>query len=112
LGRGFLTGAINESTTFDSADFRNKLPRFTSENRKANQAVVDVIAGSAARMNATPAQVALAWLLVLIGASDPGMRVQRTSDRPRKGLPVDCLSLDRGGYRRVFTGARAGRHAG
>jgi aryl-alcohol dehydrogenase-like predicted oxidoreductase len=63
LGRGFLTGKIDERTTFDSSDFRNTLPRFTPENRKANQALVDRLAAIAARKHATPAQVALAWLL-------------------------------------------------
>lgn len=63
LGRGFLTGAINENTYFDSNDFRNKLPRFSEENRKANQALVDVIKGIATEKNATPAQIALAWLM-------------------------------------------------
>jgi aryl-alcohol dehydrogenase-like predicted oxidoreductase len=63
LGRGFLTGKINENTTFDSSDFRNTLPRFTPEARKANQAVVDLLGKIAKRKKATPAQVALAWLL-------------------------------------------------
>src|SRR2546425_2623547 len=63
LGRGFLTGAINENTTFDQSDFRNTLPRFTPEARKANQALVDLLGRIAARKKATPAQVALAWLL-------------------------------------------------
>ena len=63
LGRGFLTGAINENTDFDSNDFRNKLPRFSEENRKANQALVDLIKGIATEKNATPAQIALAWLM-------------------------------------------------
>ena len=63
LGRGFLTGKIDENTTFDSSDFRNRAPRFTPEARKANQAVVDLLERIAARKNATPAQVALAWLL-------------------------------------------------
>jgi aryl-alcohol dehydrogenase-like predicted oxidoreductase len=63
LGRGFLTGAINEKTTFASDDFRNKLPRFTAEARKANQAVVNLLGQIAKRKNATPAQIALAWLL-------------------------------------------------
>jgi pyridoxine 4-dehydrogenase len=63
LGRGFLTGAINENTTFDSKDFRNNVPRFTAENRKANQALVDVLGDLAAKKNATRAQLALAWLL-------------------------------------------------
>jgi aryl-alcohol dehydrogenase-like predicted oxidoreductase len=63
LGKGFLTGKIDESTTFDSSDFRNIVPRFTPEARKANQALVDLLGRIAARKNATPAQIALAWLL-------------------------------------------------
>ena len=63
LGKGFLTGKIDESTTFDSSDFRNIVPRFTPENRKANQELVDLLARIAARKKATPAQIALAWLL-------------------------------------------------
>ncbi len=63
LGRGFLTGKINEDTTFDSSDFRNMLPRFTPKARKANQALVDLLGEIAKRKKATPAQIALAWLL-------------------------------------------------
>jgi aryl-alcohol dehydrogenase-like predicted oxidoreductase len=63
LGKGFLTGKINENTTFDSSDFRTIVPRFTPEARKANQAVVDLLSDIARRRNATPAQIALAWLL-------------------------------------------------
>src|SRR5437763_240414 len=63
LGKGFLTGKINEKTSFDSSDFRNQLPRFTPEARKANQALVDLLGKIAQRKKATPAQVALAWLL-------------------------------------------------
>jgi aryl-alcohol dehydrogenase-like predicted oxidoreductase len=63
LGRGFLTGKIDENTTFDRSDFRNTLPRFTPENRQANQALVDLLARTAKRKQATPAQIALAWLL-------------------------------------------------
>jgi aryl-alcohol dehydrogenase-like predicted oxidoreductase len=63
LGKGFLTGAINENTKFDKNDFRNIVPRFDEENRKANQIVVDKIAEFAKKKNATPAQVALAWVL-------------------------------------------------
>lgn len=63
LGRGFLTGKIDENTTFDRSDFRNRAPRFTPEARKANQAVVDLLERIALRKNATPAQIALAWLL-------------------------------------------------
>src|SRR5215469_11643721 len=63
LGRGFLTGKINENTTFDSSDFRNILPRFTPKARKANQTLVDLLGTIAKRKRATPAQIALAWLL-------------------------------------------------
>jgi aryl-alcohol dehydrogenase-like predicted oxidoreductase len=63
LGKGFLTGAINESTSFDKNDFRNIVPRFSEENRKANQGLVDVLGQIAAARQATPAQIALAWLL-------------------------------------------------
>jgi len=63
LGKGFLTGAITESTSFDKADFRNVVPRFSEENRKANQGLVAVLSGIAASKQATPAQIALAWLL-------------------------------------------------
>lgn len=63
LGKGFLTGKISEDTQFDKADFRNIVPRFTAENRKANQAMVDLIGKFAQQKKATPAQIALAWLL-------------------------------------------------
>ncbi|HZE68909.1 MAG TPA: aldo/keto reductase [Pyrinomonadaceae bacterium] len=63
LGRGFLTGKMDENTTFDSSDFRNIVPRFTPEARKANQALVDLLGKIAERKKATPAQIALAWLL-------------------------------------------------
>ena len=63
LGRGFLTGKIDEETTFSSSDMRNRLPRFTQEARKTNQALIDLVKAIAERKNATPAQIALAWLL-------------------------------------------------
>jgi aryl-alcohol dehydrogenase-like predicted oxidoreductase len=63
LGKGFLTGKISEDTKFDKSDFRNIVPRFTAENRKANQAVVDLLGKFAQEKKATPAQIALAWLL-------------------------------------------------
>jgi aryl-alcohol dehydrogenase-like predicted oxidoreductase len=63
LGKGFLTGKIDETTTFDSSDFRNTVPRFSPENRKANQDLVDLIGRIAAKKQATPAQIAIAWLL-------------------------------------------------
>jgi aryl-alcohol dehydrogenase-like predicted oxidoreductase len=63
LGKGFLTGKIDETTTFDPTDFRNVVPRFTPEARKANLALVDLLRGVATRKGVTPAQIALAWLL-------------------------------------------------
>jgi aryl-alcohol dehydrogenase-like predicted oxidoreductase len=63
LGKGFLTGAINKNTQFDKNDFRNVVPRFSPKNRDANQAVVDMIGRFATQKNATPAQIALAWIL-------------------------------------------------
>jgi aryl-alcohol dehydrogenase-like predicted oxidoreductase len=63
LGKGFLTGKMNENTTFDSSDFRSTLPRFTPEALKANQALIDLLAKIGERRKATPAQIALAWLL-------------------------------------------------
>jgi len=63
LGRGFLTGKIDENTTFDSSDFRSSVPRFSPENRKANQALVNLISAIAEKKEVTPAQIALAWLL-------------------------------------------------
>jgi aryl-alcohol dehydrogenase-like predicted oxidoreductase len=63
LGRGFLTGKIDENTTFDSSDFRNLLPRFTPEARRANQALISILQTIGDKKSATPAQIALAWLL-------------------------------------------------
>ncbi len=63
LGKGFLTGQIDDQTTFDRGDFRNIVPRFTAENRKANQTLVDLLGRIAKPKGATPAQIALAWLL-------------------------------------------------
>jgi aryl-alcohol dehydrogenase-like predicted oxidoreductase len=63
LGKGFLTGKIDDTTTFDSSDFRSSVPRFTAENRKANQVLVDLLQSMAQRKHATPGQIALAWLL-------------------------------------------------
>ena len=63
LGKGFLTGKIDQSTTFDSTDFRNFVPRFEAENRKANQALIELLGRIAGRKQVTPAQIALAWLL-------------------------------------------------
>jgi aryl-alcohol dehydrogenase-like predicted oxidoreductase len=88
LGKGFLTGAINETTTFDSTDFRNIVPRFAPEARKANQSLVSLLGEIAARKQATPAQIALAWLLaqqpwiVPIRAPPSCIAWRRTSAQP------------------------------
>src|SRR4030095_1922125 len=79
-GRGFLTGKIDETTTFDSNDFRNVVPRFTAENRKANLAVVEWASEYAERKRATPAQIALAWLLAQKPSIVP---IPGTTKRPR-----------------------------
>ena len=71
LGKGFLTGKINENTKFDKTDFRNIVPRFTPENRRANQALVDLISKFAQSKKSTPAQIALAWLLAQKPANVP-----------------------------------------
>jgi aryl-alcohol dehydrogenase-like predicted oxidoreductase len=63
LGRGFLTGKIDETTTFEKGDFRSSLPRFSAEARKANQALIDVVGALAAQKRVSPAQIALTWLL-------------------------------------------------
>ena len=65
LGKGFLTGTIDTTTTFEAGDFRNAIPRFAAGARAANQAMVDLLARIARRLSATPAQVALAWLLAI-----------------------------------------------
>ena len=78
LGKSFLTGAIKEDTQFDKTDFRNMVPRFTAENRKANQALVKTLSKFAQRKKATPAQLALAWIL----AQKPRMvRIPATTKR-------------------------------
>ena len=88
LGKGFLTGKIDENTTFDPADFRNVVPRFTEENRKANVAFVEWLKAFAVRKGATPAQVALAWLLAqkpcgTAACSTNPVRKASTPDRRR-----------------------------
>ena len=91
LGKGFLTGKINENTTFDSSDFRNTVPRFNAENRKANQAIVDLISKIAQRKKATPAQIALAWLF----AQKPWMvPIPGTTKLARLEENIGALSVD------------------
>jgi aryl-alcohol dehydrogenase-like predicted oxidoreductase len=91
LGRGFLTGKMNEHTTFDSTDFRNTLPRFTPEARKANRALVDLLGEIAKRKNATPAQIALAWLL----AQKPWIvPIPGTTKLQRLEENIDAVSIE------------------
>jgi aryl-alcohol dehydrogenase-like predicted oxidoreductase len=91
LGKGFLTGKINENTTFASTDLRARIPRFTPEARKANQALVDLLAGIAERKKATPAQIALAWLL----AQKPWIvPIPGTTKLPRVGENIGAADIE------------------
>jgi aryl-alcohol dehydrogenase-like predicted oxidoreductase len=96
LGKGFLTGKIDETTTFDSSDFRNIVPRFTPEARKANQAVVDLLGEIAKRKKATPAQIALAWLLTQKPwiVPIPGTRKLERLEENLGALGVELMSDD------------------
>jgi aryl-alcohol dehydrogenase-like predicted oxidoreductase len=96
LGKGFLTGKINENTTFDSSDFRNILPRFTPEARKANQALVDLLGKIAERKKSTPAQIALAWLLAqkVWIVPIPGTRKLERLDENIGAVAVELTSDD------------------
>ena len=93
LGKGFLTGKIDENTTFDSSDFRNTIPRFNPEARKANQAPVDLIGQITQKKEATPAQIALAWILaqkpwiVPIQGPRSCIAFRRTWGRPPSSSP-------------------------
>ena len=91
LGKGYLTGKIHENTTFDSTDFRSTLPRFTPEALKANQALIDLLASIAERKKATPAQIALAWLL----AQKPWMvPIPGTTKLHRLDENIGAISVD------------------
>jgi aryl-alcohol dehydrogenase-like predicted oxidoreductase len=96
LGKGFLTGKVNENTTYDSSDFRNILPRFTPEARKANQALVDLLGKIAGRKKATPAQIALAWLLAQKPwiVPIPGTRKLERLDENLGAVAVELTSDD------------------
>jgi aryl-alcohol dehydrogenase-like predicted oxidoreductase len=96
LGKGFLTGRIDEKTTFDASDFRNSLPRFTPEARKANQVLIDLLRGVAERKNATPAQIALAWLLAQKRwiVPIPGTRKLERLDENISAAAVELTSED------------------
>jgi aryl-alcohol dehydrogenase-like predicted oxidoreductase len=113
LGRGFLTGKIDENTTFDSTDFRSTLPRFTPEARKANQVLIDLLATIGKRRNATPAQIALAWLLaqkpwiVPIPGTTKLHRLEENIGAAAIGLTSDDLrEIDRAASQITVQGAR------
>ena len=113
LGKGFLTGKMSESTSFDRSDFRNIVPRFTPEARKANQAFVDLLARVAARKKATPAQIALAWLLaqkpwiVPIPGTTKMTRLEENIGAARVGLtPDDLREIDGAASKIEVQGAR------
>ena len=117
LGRGFLTGKMNENTTFDSSDFRNTLPRFTPEARKANQALVDLFGEIAKRKKATPAQIALAWLLaqkpwiVPIPGTTKLKRLEENIGAASIELtPDDLREIDRAASKIKVQGARYPEH--
>src|SRR4249920_2916208 len=112
LGKGFLTGKIDETTTFDSSDFRNIVPRFAAEARKANQALIDLLGTVAVRKKATPAQVALAWLLaqrpwiVPIPGTTKLERLQENLGAAEIGLTSeDLLEIDRAASKIRVAGA-------
>ncbi|HEV8428869.1 MAG TPA: aldo/keto reductase [Pyrinomonadaceae bacterium] len=96
LGRGFLTGKIDENTTFDKSDFRNTVPRFTADARKANQAVVDLLREIATRKKATPAQIALAWLLAQRPwiVPIPGTRKRERLDENLGAVDIELTAAD------------------
>jgi aryl-alcohol dehydrogenase-like predicted oxidoreductase len=113
LGRGFLTGAIDEHTTFDAADNRNTLPRFTVEARKANQALVDLLRKIAERKGATPAQLALAWLLAqrpwivpIPGTTRPDRLQENLGAAAIQLTSHDLAEIDRAASETVIVGDR------
>jgi aryl-alcohol dehydrogenase-like predicted oxidoreductase len=117
LGRGFLTGKIDENTSFDSADFRNNLPRFTPEARKANKALVDLLGSLAVRKHVTPAQLALAWILarkpwiVPIPGTTKLQRVEENIGAAAVELtPDDLRSIDGAAAQIEVHGARYPEH--
>jgi aryl-alcohol dehydrogenase-like predicted oxidoreductase len=117
LGKGFLTGKIDEKTTFDSSDFRNVVPRFTPENRKTNLAFVDWLTKFAERKKATPAQIALAWLLaqkpwiVPIPGTTKRHRLEENIGATAIQLtPDDLREIDRAASQIIVQGARYPEH--
>jgi aryl-alcohol dehydrogenase-like predicted oxidoreductase len=117
LGRGFLTGTIDETTTFTSSDFRNVVPRFTPEARKANQALVDLLRRIAARKQATPAQLALAWLLArkpwivpIPGTTKPARLEENLGAVALQLSPADLREIDGAASQILIEGARYPEH--
>ena len=117
LGKGFLTGAISEATTFDKTDFRNIVPRFAPEARKANQAVVDLLGRIAARKRATPAQIAIAWLLArkpwivpIPGTTKPHRLEENLGAAAVNLTPDDIGNIDRAVSGITVQGARYPEH--
>ena len=117
LGKGFLTGKIDENTTFDSTDFRAILPRFAPEARKANQALVDLLADIGKRKNATPAQIALAWLLAqkpwivpIPGTTKQHRLEENIASTSVELSPDDLRDIDRAASQITVQGARYPEH--
>ncbi len=113
LGKGFLTGKIDENTAFDSSDFRNSIPRFDPEARKANRAFVELLAGVAGRKNATPAQIALAWLLAqkpsivpIPGTTKPARLEENIAAANVELMPEDLGEIETGAAQISPRGAR------
>lgn len=117
LGKGFLTGKIDEHTTFDSSDFRNIVPHFTPEARKANQALVDLLRNIGERRKATPAQIALAWLLAqkpwivpIPGTTKLGRLEENIGAVAVQLTPDDLRDIDSAASKITLQGARYPEH--
>jgi aryl-alcohol dehydrogenase-like predicted oxidoreductase len=113
LGKGFLTGKIDENTTFDSSDFRNIVPRFTPEARKANQALVDLLRTIGEQKKATPAQIAIAWLLAqkpwivpIPGTTKLGRLEENIAADSVELTPDDLRDIERAASQITVQGAR------
>jgi Predicted oxidoreductases (related to aryl-alcohol dehydrogenases) len=117
LGKGFLTGTINEHTTFDRSDFRNTVPRFSPEARKANQVLVDLLGKIAEQKQATPAQIALAWLLAqkpwivpIPGTTKLSRLEENTGAVAVELTPDDLREIERAASKITIQGARYPTH--
>jgi aryl-alcohol dehydrogenase-like predicted oxidoreductase len=117
LGKGFLTGKMNENTTFDSTDFRKQLPRFTPEALKVNQALVDLLGTIGKSKNATPAQIALAWLLAqkpwivpIPGTTKPHRLTENNGAAYIELTPKDLAEIENASSKIKVEGARYPEH--